>query len=317
MARVLVTGCAGFIGSHLAERLLDEGHEVVGIDCLTPFYEPARKADTLDRLSEHGRFEAHRIDLSRTPLDVVVEGAKVIYHLAGQPGVRQSFDEPGEYVRHNVTASRRLLHAASGAGLRAFVYASSSSIYGNANGRMRETDPAVPISVYAHTKVTTEQLARRAWREHGVPTIGLRYFSVYGPRQRPDMVFQRFLERALRGAPLPILGDGSQRRDFTYVEDIVDATIAAAERGRAGGVYNVGGGQPATLKKVISLLGELLERAPLIEYLAPAPGDVRATAADTTLARRELGFKPRTDLATGMALQLDWLLAAQPATAAA
>jgi nucleoside-diphosphate-sugar epimerase len=341
MLRVLVTGCAGFIGSHLAERLLEDGHEVIGVDCLTPFYDPARKATTLNALAEHPAFEHRRLDLSTDPLDELLEGVDVVHHLAGQPGVRQSFDDRRSYLVNNVTATRRLLAAAAGRPLRAFVFASSSSVYGNgrpsgvegteatpknarrpagspaAPRRMRETDALAPISPYGHTKVAVEQLARAAFREHGVPAVGMRYFSVYGPRQRPDMAFQRFLERAVADEPLQILGDGTQQRDFTYVGDVVEATLAAAQRGRPGAVYNVGGGHPATLRRVVALLAELLEGDLRVEYGPTAPGDVHATAADTTLARRELGFQPRTELAEGVALQLEWLLAAQPARAVA
>ncbi len=311
MARVLVTGCAGFIGSHVTERLLADGDEVVGVDCLTSFYDPALKSRTLEPLQEHERFEHRRVDLAGEPLDELLDGVQTIFHLAGQPGVRQSFDDPGTYVRNNVNASRRLLAAAARAPVETVVYASSSSIYGDGAQprRMRETDAPAPLSPYAHSKVAVEQLARVAFRDQGVPTVGLRYFSVYGPRQRPDMAFQRFLERAVRGKPLTILGDGSQRRDFTYVGDVVEATLAAARRGHPGAVYNVGGGQPATLTRIVALLEELLERELTLEHRAPAPGDPHATAADTTRSRRELGFEARTDLARGVALQLDWLLA--------
>ncbi len=333
MSRVLVTGCAGFIGSHVAERLLGEGHEVVGADCLTSFYDPARKLRTLESLHEHDRFEHRRVDLAGEPLEELLDGIETVFHLAGQPGVRQSFDDPRVYVRNNVDATRRLLTAAAGAAVETVVYASSSSVYGDGTvrgtdatstaattragaattRRMRETDAPAPLSPYAHTKVAVERLARAAQRDHGVVTVGLRYFSVYGPRQRPDMAFQRFLERAVRGEPLTILGDGSQRRDFTYVGDVVEATLAAARRGRPGAVYNVGGGQPAALTRIVALLEELLERELALEHLAAAPGDPCATAADTARARRELGFEPRTDLASGVALQLEWLLAERPA----
>jgi UDP-glucuronate 4-epimerase len=310
MGRVLVTGCAGFIGSHVVERLLADGDDVVGVDCLTSFYDPALKARTLERLQEHERFDHRRVDLASEPLDELLDGVETVFHLAGQPGVRQSFDDPGSYRRNNVQATQRLLAAASRAQLRALVYASSSSIYGEGRPqrRMRETDQPAPMSPYAQTKVAVEQLAGAAFREVGVPTVGLRYFSVYGPRQRPDMAFQRFLERAVRGEPLTILGDGSQQRDFTYVGDVVDATLTAARSGHPGAVYNVGGGQPATLTRVVALLEELLERTLLVEHRAAAPGDPRTTAADTARARRELGFEPRTELARGVALQLDWLL---------
>ena len=319
MSRVLVTGCAGFIGSHLAERLLADGHEVVGVDCLTPFYDPARKTRALDALADDPRFEHRALDLSRDPLEGLLDGVSVVYHLAGQPGVRQSFEDRRACLVHNVRASRRLLAAAAGQPLTAFVFASSSSVYGDGrpSRRMRESDALAPVSPYARTKVGVERLAGAAWRDRGVPAVGLRYFSVYGPRQRPDMAFQRFLERALRDEPLQILGDGSQRRDFTYVGDVVEATLAAARHGRPGAVYNVGGGQPATLARVVALLGELLERRLRVEHRPAAPGDARVTAADTTRARRELGWAPRTELAEGVALQLDWLLAARPQHAVA
>jgi UDP-glucuronate 4-epimerase len=315
--RALVTGCAGFIGSHLSERLLALGHEVVGADCLTPFYEPALKVEALAALSAHDRFEHRRADLSRDPLDELLDGVDAVYHLAGEPGVRQSFEDAGPYWRNNVLATKRLLAAAAGQPLDAFVYASSSSVYGDrADDRpMREDDPLAPVSPYARTKVEVERLAAAARERDGVPAVGLRFFSVYGPRQRPDMAFRRFLERASEGRPIVVFGDGSQRRDFTYVADAVDAAVAAT--GAPRGVYNVGGGHPSSVAHVLALVGELLERELVVEHRAAVPGDVRRTLADTTLAQAELGFTPRRELAEGVALQLDWLLARQPARAVA
>jgi nucleoside-diphosphate-sugar epimerase len=315
--RALVTGCAGFIGFHLSERLLAHGHEVVGVDCLTPFYDPGLKLEALAALAAHDRFEHRRVDLSRDPLEDLLDGVDATFHLAGEPGVRQSFEHAAPYRRNNVIATRRLLAAAAGRPLDAFVYASSSSVYGaRADDRpMHEDDALAPVSPYAHTKVEVERLAETARARHGVPAVGLRFFSVYGPRQRPDMAFQRFLARAAEGRPIAVFGDGGQRRDFTYVADAVDAAIAATRAPRA--VYNVGGGNPTSLNHVLALVGELLERELTVEHRATAPGDVRRTLADTTRARTDLAFVPRHELAEGIALQLEWLLARRPARATA
>jgi nucleoside-diphosphate-sugar epimerase len=315
--RALVTGCAGFIGSHLSERLLALGHEVVGVDNLTPFYDPGLKLEALAALSAHDSFEHRHVDLSREPLGELIDSVDAVYHLAGEPGVRQSFEHVAPYRRNNVIATRRLLAAAARRPLEAFVYASSSSVYGDRDDDrpMHEDDALAPVSPYAHTKVEVERLADDARARHGVPAVGLRFFSVYGPRQRPDMAFQRFLERAAEGRTIAIYGDGTQRRDFTYVGDAVDATIAATGAPRA--VYNVGGGHPTSLTHVLALVGELLERELTVEHRPAAPGDVRRTLADTARARDDLGFAPRRELAEGVALQLDWLLARQPARAAA
>lgn len=315
--RTLVTGCAGFIGSHLSERLLSLGHEVVGVDSLTPFYDPGLKLATLARLATHDRFEHQRLDLSRDPLEDLLDGVDAVYHLAGEPGVRQSFEHAAPYQRNNVISTRRLLAAAVGARLEAFVYASSSSVYGGQTDErpMHEDHALAPVSPYAHTKVEVERLAAGARARHGLPAVGLRFFSVYGPRQRPDMAFQRFLERAAEGRPLTVFGDGDQRRDFTYVADAVDAAIAATRAPRP--IYNVGGGHPTSLNRVLALVGELLERELVVEHRAPAPGDVRRTLADTTRAREDLAFVPRRELAEGVALQLDWLMSRQPAVATA
>src|ERR1700742_583270 len=269
--RALVTGCAGFIGSHLGERLLADGHEVVGVDCLTPFYDRELKALALSALADHPGFEHRRVDLAADPLDGLLDGVDTVFHLAGEPGVRQSFGDPGPYARNNVAATARLLDAAAGHALRGFVFASSSSVYGDrADDRpMHEDDALAPVSPCARTKVTVERLAANARARHGVPAVGLRLFSVYGPRQRPDMAFQRFLERAADGRPVTVYGDGSQRRDFTYVGDAVDAALAAVDAPAA--VYNVGGGQGVSLRRVLALVSELLERQVLVRHLRTAP----------------------------------------------
>jgi nucleoside-diphosphate-sugar epimerase len=304
----LVTGSAGFIGSHLCEQLLEDGWSVTGVDCFTPFYARERKEGNLRELRSSAHFQELELDLSRDDLDGVLDGTDVVFHLAAQAGVRASFDGFVDYVRHNVLATQRLLEAAAGRRLRRFVYASSSSVYGTATSvPTSETEPRVPESPYGMTKLATEELAALYHRTEGIPTVGLRYFTVYGPRQRPDMAFTRFLEAALAGRPLSILGDGRQQRDFTFVADAVRATLAAGERGTPGGVYNVGGGTPVRLSEVLALLEELLD-APLdVRRTLAARGDVRHTCADPTRAAHDLGFAPATPLAVGIASQLAWI----------
>jgi nucleoside-diphosphate-sugar epimerase len=308
--RVLVTGCAGFIGSHLSERLLELGHEVVGADCFTSYYARALKMRNLDRLREDPAFEFREQDLSREPLDGLLDGVQVVFHLAAQPGVRRSFgDSFGDYVRHNVLATQRLLEAAAASAVRRFVYASSSSVYGDA-ARYPTTERCrrQPRSPYGMTKLATEELSAVYVRTHGVHAVGLRYFTAYGPRQRPDMAFARFLAAALAQHPLRLMGDGSQGRDFTFIDDVVEGTIAAAERGRAGAVYNIGGGCRVRLLDAVRLIEDLLGREIAIERVPRALGDVRDTCADPERARRELGFEPRTALAEGLQRQVQWSL---------
>jgi nucleoside-diphosphate-sugar epimerase len=307
--KALVTGCAGFVGSHLAERLVDLGTTVVGIDAFTDFYARELKERNLARLREEPRFELHELDLSCDPLDGLLDGVDVVYHLAGQAGVRGSFGETfSVYLRNNVQATQRLLEAAADTSLDRFVYASSSSIYGDALAYpTAETASPRPVSPYGMTKVATEELAGVYHRTRDVPVVGLRYFTVYGPRQRPDMAFTRFLTRALRGEELTVFGDGHQVRDFTFVDDIVAGTLAAAERGTAGGVYNIGGGSPVRLSDVLVLLRELLERPLHVRHAAGPLGEARRTGADCSLSEAELGFRPSTPLPTGIAAQLRWL----------
>jgi nucleoside-diphosphate-sugar epimerase len=312
----LVTGCAGFLGSHLCEALLAGGHDVIGVDGFTDYYPRALKEANLAGLRRVPAFRLIEADLGVAPLDPLLDGVDGVFHLAAQPGVRASYGEGlGACVRHNVQATQRLLEAAAGRDLSAFVYASSSSVYGDQEFYpAREDAPVRPVSPYGATKVITEQLANAFWRSQGVPVVGLRYFTVYGPRQRPDMAFSRFLKRALVAQPLTVLGDGRQVREFTYVDDVVRATIAAAERGERGSVYNVGGGQPVALLDVIALLEGLLGRPLALEFLDAGPGDPRRTEADVTRAARDLGYRPVTPLAMGLAGQIESLHAVQADT---
>ena len=309
MDRVLVTGCAGFLGSHLSERLVDEGVEVVGVDCFTDFYPRPLKERNLFRLQDEPGFTLHEIDLSEHRLDGLLEGIDGVFHLAAQPGVRGSFGSTfSDYVRHNIQASQALLEEASRRPVDWFVYASSSSVYGDTTTfPTREGSELRPVSPYGMTKLATEQIASVYQRTEGVSVVGLRYFTAYGPRQRPDMALTRFLRKAISKEPLPILGDGRQVRDFTFVSDIVEGTISAA-RGVPGSVYNIGGGHAIELMRLVEILEELLERPLEIERRAAQRGDARQTCADGSKAARELGFTPVCDIAEGVARQLEWTL---------
>jgi nucleoside-diphosphate-sugar epimerase len=303
----LVTGCAGFVGSHLCEALLARGCRVVGVDCFTDYYSRSLKESNVAGPRGSERFTMLEADLAVADLEPMLDGVDAVFHMAAQPGVRPSFgDGLGVYLRDNIQATQRLLEAAAGRDLKSFVYASSSSVYGDQEVYpAREDAPVRPVSPYGATKVITEQLASAFWRSAGAPVVGLRYFTVYGPRQRPDMAFSRFIGRALGGRPLPVSGDGRQVREFTYVADVVRATVAAAERGRHGSVYNIGGGVAVAVLDVIALLEELLG-APLdVEFRDPARGDPRRTEADITRAVQDLGYRPSTPLAQGLAAQVN------------
>jgi nucleoside-diphosphate-sugar epimerase len=305
--KVLVTGCAGFIGSRLVERLLYDGTSVVGVDSLTDYYAKETKKSNLRRFRDHPGFTFRRLDLSRDSLQGLLGDVDVVYHLAGQPGVRASFGAGfPKYLRHNVEATQRLLESAIGQPLEAFVYASSSSVYGDAEEYPTPEDaPRRPRSPYGMTKVAAEELAGVYLRNHGVPVVGLRYFTVYGPAQRPDMAFARFIGQLLAGHRITVYGDGRQVRDFTYVDDVVRGTIAAGAKGTPGATYNIGGGAPVELREAYTLLGEVLER-PMDDVLTlpAAPGDVLRTGADGTRAREELGFRPEIALVEGLRTQV-------------
>jgi nucleoside-diphosphate-sugar epimerase len=308
--RDVVTGCAGFLGSHLCERLVADGHDVIGIDCFSSYYARERKERHLERLRGEPRFSLLEIDLSRDPLEGLLEGVDTVYHLAAQAGVRGSFGETfGDYVRDNVLSTQRLLEQAATSPPAAFVYASSSSVYGDAaRYPTSEHSERRPVSPYGMTKVATEEIAQVYLRCFGVPVVGLRYFTAYGPRQRPDMAFSKFFSCVLAGTPLPINGDGHQVRDFTFVGDVVEGTLAAARHGRPGAVYNIGGGTPVRLLDAIRSISEISGMAVKLELRPPPVGEARRTGCDGELARTELGFAPRTRLCDGLAAQLEWIV---------
>ena len=302
---MLVTGCAGFIGSHLVARLLDGGTSVVGVDSFTDYYAKDIKKANISAFTGHPGFQLRRLDLSRDSLDGLLNGIESVYHLAGQPGVRASFGTGFmKYVRHNIEATQRLLEAAVEVPLQSFVYASSSSVYGDHPVQPTPEDtPTSPVSPYGMTKVAVEDLAGVYFRSHGVPVVGLRYFTAYGPAQRPDMAFSRFIAQLLAGHPITVYGDGSQVRDFTFVDDIVAGTLLAAVRGRPGAIYNIGGGHPVELRGALELMSKILDRPVEILQLPPAPGDVRSTGADCARAKEDLGFAAAVTLEQGLRLQ--------------
>jgi UDP-glucuronate 4-epimerase len=327
--RALVTGCAGFIGSHLTEALLDTGHSVVGIDCFNGNYGREQKLANLRHVRDWNSFEFVPIDLSRGDLLAFVRAADVVFHLAAEPGVRASWGERYErYVQNNIIATQHLLEACREAPDVRVVYASSSSVYGDAApraggpagerasgraGALQSTseEPSTrPISPYGQTKLAAEQLCGLYRHELGLDVVCLRYFTVFGPRQRPDMAFHRFLRAALGGAPVTVLGDGRQTRDFTYVGDVVAATIAAATAPQLSGrALDVGGGAPTTLLRALQVIGELVDRPLRVEYAARGHGEVRDTRARVAPAREALGFSPQVSLEQGLAAELEWIVA--------
>lgn len=310
--RALVTGVAGFVGSHLAEALVARGDEVVGVDCFTPYYDPAAKrANLAGALGAAPAFSLVEVDLREGALDPLLDGVDVVFHQAGQPGVRLSWSEGfGDYVGHNVLATQRLLEAAAsrpGAPPR-IVYASSSSVYGDQpRYPTTEDDLPHPHSPYGVTKLAAEHLCVLYAGNHGLPTVSLRYFTVFGPRQRPDMSIHRLCEAALTGAPFPRYGDGEQVREFTYVDDIVAGNLLAADRPVGPGtVVNLAGGGEITLNALVALVGRLAGREVTIEQQPAQPGDARRNGGATDRAREVLGWVPTVDLPAGIEAQLAW-----------
>jgi UDP-glucuronate 4-epimerase len=296
--RYVVTGAAGFIGSHLAEALQEQGHEVVGVDCFTDYYDPSLKEENAAGL------DVLRLDLADE--DLPLDGVDGVFHLAGQPGVRSFGDVFDEYVRRNLVATRRVFEAAARSGVRV-VFASSSSVYGEAESypTPEETEPK-PISPYGITKAGCEQLARAYARAFGLDVVVLRYFTFYGPRQRPDMAFTRMVNALARGGVFELYGDGLQSRAFTYVADGVDANITAMQRAPAEAVYNVGGGAEVTVRDVIATLERISGLTLELVHRPAAKGDVRRTAPDTGRIERGLGWRATTELEDGLRAQWEW-----------
>lgn len=313
---VLVTGAAGFIGSHLCEALLARGRQVLGIDSFTDYYARAAKESNLTKSLAHPRFRLVEADLVDVDLPRLLDGVDLIYHLAGQPGVRGSWGSQFEvYVRNNILATQRLLEASLAAGKIPLVYASSSSVYGNRPEMpLQESAVPAPISPYGVTKLAAEHLCRLYNDVYGLPTLSLRLFTVYGPRQRPDMAFRRFLKAAASGQEIELYGDGAQTRDFTYVADVVRAFLLAGDkclaRDTAVQVVNVAGGTRASVNEVLDAIATLAGGSLSVRRLPAQPGDVRDTWADTGVAASALGFHPEISLMVGLERQWQALLAA-------
>jgi len=305
----LVTGVGGFIGSTLAESLVESGENVIGVDSFLDYYPRAFKERNLEVLSSSPRFELREASLQEIELPRLLDGCDRVFHLAAQAGVRASWGaEFGIYTDNNILATQRLLEAAVGTRLSSFVFASSSSVYGDAAPLPMVEDVALhPVSPYGVSKLAAEKLCELYFVNHRVPTVSLRYFTVYGPRQRPDMAFHRLLKCALDGTRFRLFGDGRQTRDFTFIGDAVAATIAASERGRGGAVYNIGGGSRVSMLEVIATVREVTGRELEVEMEPMQKGDMRDTYADTSAARRDFGYEPRTSLREGLQREWDWI----------
>lgn len=305
--RAVLTGAAGFIGSQLSERLVADGVEVTGIDAFTDFYDRPAKEGNLATLLASDRFRLVEADLRTDPVDEHLEGADVIVHLAAQPGVRDSWGTGFEvYVGHNVLATQRVLDAAVRTGVTRVVFASSSSIYGAAETLPTYEEIApLPISPYGVTKLAGESLLG-AYRQLGISSAALRFFTVYGPRQRPDMAIRRFIGAALTGEPVPLFGTGAQRRDFTYVGDIVDAAARVIETG-VEGAFNLGGASPIGLNDLIGVIEEVVGQPVPLDRRAALAGDPPSTSAAIGRAAGAFGYQPKVGLREGIAREAAWL----------
>jgi len=307
--RALVTGAAGFIGSTLAERLLKDGAEVVGLDSFTDYYPRVEKERNLAAAKRHPNFRFVEARIQDARLDSLLADRTHVFHLAAQAGVRKSWGRDfSVYTTNNIEATQVLLEACVGLRLERLVYSSSSSVYGDDTPiPMREDALPQPVSPYGVTKLAAEQLCHLYYVNERVPAVSLRYFTVYGPRQRPDMGFHKFLRATLLGQPISVYGDGEQTRDFTYVHDAVEANVAAAVRGVPGRVYNIGGGSRVSVNQVLEMIARVSGRQPIVTMDSAQKGDMRHTYADTSLARADLHFVPKVGLEEGLAAEHAWL----------
>lgn len=308
----LVTGAAGFIGSHLAERLCAEGWSVVGVDSLSDYYSTRLKESNLEALNGESNFEFVRLDLRSDSLEAVLDGVDVVFHQAGQPGVRASWENFEDYLHDNTEATQRLLDAVITSQVSKLIFASSSSVYGAASDYPTAEDALPrPQSPYGVTKLAAEHLCAVYGRNFGLNTVALRYFTVYGPRQRPDMAMNRLIRSAIEGIPFPLFGDGHQIRDFTHVTDVVEANLLAAIHDLPTGfVANVAGGSPASMREVIDMVADLAGRAPVVESTESQAGDVRRTGGSVERIGLKLGWKPQVSLEQGLKSQIAWQIEA-------
>ena len=308
--KALVTGCAGFIGSTLAERLLDDGADVVGIDCFTDYYPRPVKERNLGMALKHPRYRFVEARIQDADLAALLHDRTHVFHLAAQAGVRKSWGRDfGIYTANNIDATQVLLEAATGLpALERLVYSSSSSVYGDRVAMpMREDALPEPVSPYGVSKLAAEQLCYLYFANFGVPTVSLRYYTVYGPRQRPDMAFHKFLRATMLGEPIGVYGDGDQTRDFTFVSDAVNANILAATRGVPGRVYNIGGGSRVSVNEVLGVIARVAGRGPRVNVDPAQKGDMRHTYADTSRALADMGYAPTVGLEQGLTAEHQWL----------
>ena len=306
----LITGAAGFIGSQICERLIADGHQVVGLDCFTDYYSRELKTANLVNLKAQAGFQLLERDINSAHLPTLLAGTDVVIHLAAQAGVRHSWGRSfEEYIHNNIAATQKLLEAMKDFAACRLVYASSSSVYGDAEAfPTRENSLCRPVSPYGVSKLAAENLCWLYYKNFNVDTVSLRFFTVYGPRQRPDMAFHRFIRAMLEEREITILGDGGQSRDFTFVSDIVDGVLAASYEPRTrGGIFNLGGGNQVNINQVISIMEDRLALKAKIAHKLETKGDVRATAADISRAEEKFGFKPRVKLEDGLQAEMDWL----------
>jgi UDP-glucose 4-epimerase len=305
----LITGVAGFVGSHLAEKLVALGHEVIGVDKFLDNYPQPYKEDNLSALRGNAKFTFIKGDVTRLDLSQLFAGVDYLFHLAAQPGVRSSWgNEFTRYTENNITATQMLLEAAKGIPLKKFVYASTSSVYGDTKDLpMREDGLTRPVSPYGVSKLAAEHLCYLYSKAFAVPTVALRFFTVYGPRQRPDMFFHIFMRGLLRDEAIPLYDDGEQTRDFTFVSDIVDGALGAAQHGQPGEVFNLGGGSQMSLMNAISLVERVAGRKARLQRFDRQKGDVRHTSANLAAARAKLAYAPRVNLEEGIARQWSWM----------
>ena len=307
--KCLVTGAAGFIGSHISERLVKEGYQVVGIDSFLDYYPRETKEKNLEKLRKDPSFTFIEDDLLRIDLKDLLKNISYVFHQAAQAGVRASWgDDFSIYTRSNILATQKLLEACKELPVKKFIYASSSSVYGDSDDLpLKEESLPKPVSPYGVTKLAAEHLCCLYGKNFSIPTVSLRYFTVYGPRQRPDMAFNRFFRAILQHKPLAIYGDGEQTRDFTFISDAVEANLLAMKAEGTGEVFNIGGGSRVTVNRVLAIIQKITGKTADIDYQEVQKGDVKHTLADTSKAQKILGYSPRVRLEEGLEREYEWI----------
>jgi UDP-glucose 4-epimerase len=306
---LLVTGVAGFIGSHLAERLLKEGFEIIGVDSFLDYYPKKIKENNLKGLINNPKFKFIEGDILNLNLNEILSRVKGVFHQAAIPGVRTSWGKSfNQYVENNILVTQVLLESSKDIKIKKFIYASSSSVYGEADELpIKETSPTTPVSPYGVSKLSGEHLAALYFKGYGIPTVSLRYFTVYGPRQRPDMGFHKFISAIILGREIEIFGTGEQTRDFTFIDDVVEANLQAFLRGKEGEVYNIGGGGRIGLSQAIRAIEEISGKKAHLKYTEPQRGDAKHTYADISKAKRDFGYNPKVDIYEGLKRHYEWL----------